>query len=120
MLAATRKQWEPHKPFRQTEEPASPKTRLKTFVITRWDLKGARIRPRNRKRQMGDSLGRILVDPIERVLSNFNELCFGTGCELDSGCSQCCTLHIATGAHESLETEQTEDGDLHNSEHECK
>ena len=68
---------------------------------------------------MGDSLGRILVDPIARVLTNFKEQCFGTGCELDSGCSQCCTLHIATGAHETLETEQT-DGDLHNSEHECK
>ena len=66
---------------------------------------------------MGDSLGRILVDPIARVLTNFNEQCFGTGCELDSGCSKCCTLHIATGARESLEKEETENVELHDGEH---
>ena len=64
---------------------------------------------------MGDSLGRILVDPVARVLTSFNEQCFGTGCELDSGCSKCCTLHIATGAHESLEKEET--NELHDGEH---
>ena len=70
---------------------------------------------------MGDSPGRILVDPIARVLTNFNEQRFGTGCELDSGCSKCCTLHIATGAianaHESLEKEETENVELHDGEH---
>ncbi len=67
---------------------------------------------------MGDSLGRILVDPIARVLNSFNEQCFGTGCECDSGCTNCCSFHIATGAHETLENEQTEDVDVHDSEHE--
>ena len=66
---------------------------------------------------MGDSLGRILVDPIARVLTNFNEQCFGTGCELDSGCSKCCTLHIATGAHEPLEKDKTEGVELHDCQH---
>ena len=70
---------------------------------------------------MGDSLGRILVDPIARVLTSFNEQCFGTGCELDSGCSKCCTLHIATGAianaHESLEKEEPKFVKLHDGEH---
>ena len=66
---------------------------------------------------MGDSLGRILVDPIARVLTNFNEQCFGTGCELDSGCSKCCTLHIATGARESLEKEETENVKPHDGEY---
>ena len=64
---------------------------------------------------MGDSLGRILVDPIARVLTSFNEQCFGTGCECDSGCSKRCTLHIATGANESLEKEET--NELHDGEH---
>ena len=67
---------------------------------------------------MGDSLGRILVDPIARVLTSFNEQCFGTGCECDSGCANCCSFHIATGAHETLESEQTEDVDVHDSKHE--
>ena len=66
---------------------------------------------------MGDSLGQILVDPIVRVLISFNEQCFGTGCELDSGCSKCCTLHIATGAREPLEKEETEKVELHDGEH---
>ena len=65
---------------------------------------------------MGQEIGRILVDPIARVLTNFNEQCFGTGCVLDSDCSKCCRFHIATGAHESLETEET-DEHLHDSEH---
>ena len=65
---------------------------------------------------MGDSLGRVIVDPLARVLTSFNEQCFGTGCECDSGYSKCCTLHIATGVHESLEKEET-DEHLHDSEH---
>lgn len=65
---------------------------------------------------MGDSLGRILVDPIARVLTSFNEQCFGAGCQCDSDCLRCCRLHLATGAHESLETEET-DEHLHDGEH---
>ena len=66
---------------------------------------------------MGDSLGRVIVDPLARVLTSFNEQCCGTGCECDSGCSKCCTLHIPTGARESLEKEETEDVELHDGEH---
>ena len=70
---------------------------------------------------MGQEIGRIITDPIARVLTSFNEQCFGTGCECDSGCSKCCTLHIATGAianaHESLEKEETENVELHDGEH---
>ncbi len=64
-------------------------------------------------------LSRLLVDPIARVLTSFNEQCFGTGCECDSGCGEnCCTFHIATGADETLETEETEDVDSHDRKHE--
>ena len=65
---------------------------------------------------MGQEIGRVIVDPLERVLTSFNEQCFGTGCECDSGCLKCCTLHIATGSHESLEKEET-DEHLHDGEH---
>ena len=65
---------------------------------------------------MGQEIGRIIVDSIARVLVKFNEQCFETGCECDSGCSKCCTLHIATGAHESLETEET-DVNIDDSQH---
>ena len=66
---------------------------------------------------MGDSLGRILVDPIACVLTSFNEQCFGTGCECDSGCLKCCSIQIATGAHESLEKGEAENVELHDGEH---
>ena len=65
---------------------------------------------------MGQEIGRILGDPIACVLTSFNEQCFGTGCELDNECSKCCRFHIATGAHESLEAEET-DEHLHDGEH---
>ena len=66
---------------------------------------------------MGQEIGRILVDPIARVLTSFDEQGFGTGRECDSGCSKCCTLHIATGSRESVEKEETEDVELHDGEH---
>ena len=64
---------------------------------------------------MGAELSRLIVDPIARVLTNFNETCFGTGCVLDSGCSKCCELHVSTGAREAIvEDGEREHGDLHN------
>ena len=67
---------------------------------------------------MGAELSRLIVDPIARVLTNFNETCFGTGCVLDSGCSKCCELHRATGARDSsLEEEEREHGDVHSGQH---
>ena len=63
---------------------------------------------------MGAELSRLIVDPIARVLTNFNETCFGTGCVLDSGCSKCCVLHMSTGARETtVEEEERTDGDIH-------
>ena len=67
---------------------------------------------------MGVELSRLIVDPIARVLTNFNETCFGTGCVLDSGCSKCCELHMSTGARDSsLEEEERTDGDVHDGQH---
>lgn len=66
---------------------------------------------------MGSELSRLIVEPITRVLTNFNETCFGTGCVLDSDCSRCCKLHMSTGARESSLEEEERDGDVHSGQH---
>ena len=66
---------------------------------------------------MGQELARLVVDPVARVLTNFNEACFGTGCESDCqvcGGNSCRLLTRAKADPENCETEERDDG-LHSS-----
>ena len=62
---------------------------------------------------MGQELARLIVDPIARVVTSFNDTFFGTGCESDCtgpGCG-CHLMTRAKGDEETLQTEEREDGD---------
>ena len=64
---------------------------------------------------MGQELARLIVDPIARVVTSFNETFFGTGCESDCtgpGCG-CRLMTRAKGdaAETDEETLQTEERD---------
>ena len=64
---------------------------------------------------MGLELSRLIVEPIARVLTNFNEACFGTGCESDCqvcGGNSCHLMTHAKADSENCETEER-DGGLH-------
>ncbi len=58
---------------------------------------------------MGAELSRLIVEPIARVLTSFNETFFGTGCESD--CQFCGgnSCHLMTRAKAEAENEQTEE-----------
>ena len=44
---------------------------------------------------MGETMGRIVVDPIAASCKSFNETCLDS-CEFDSNCSDCWKLHLVT------------------------
>ena len=60
---------------------------------------------------MGQELARLIVDPIARVVTSFNDTFFGTGCESGPGCG----CHLMTRAKGDAETDeetlQTEERD---------
>ena len=61
---------------------------------------------------MGQELARLIVDPIARVVTSFNETFFGTGCESDCtgpGCG--CHLMTRAKGDADEETFQTEERD---------
>ena len=63
---------------------------------------------------MGQELARLVVDPIARVVTSFNETFFGTGCESDCA-GPGCGCHLMTRAKGDAETDeetlQTEERD---------
>ena len=67
---------------------------------------------------MGQELARVVTDPLARVLTSFNDSCFGTGCESDCngpGCG-CHLMTRAKGETENEETEEKDDDCLHSGE----
>ena len=65
---------------------------------------------------MGQELARLVVDPIARILTSFNEACFGTGCESDCQICGGNTCHLMTRARTESENEETverEDDRIH-------
>ena len=62
---------------------------------------------------MGQELARLVVDPIARVLTNFNETFFGTGCESDCSGPGCGCHLMARAKVENGETEERDDDSIH-------
>ena len=65
---------------------------------------------------MGQELARLVVDPIARILTSFNEDCFGTGCESDCqicGGNNCHLMTRARTESENGETVEREDDSIH-------